>query len=1357
MRCSPTSGVYIVAGLVACLVVAAPALGQATMPPAPSFLTTAAANLGNGSWLLCAGRRCAVTDANNATREIKGIRKSVTAAAAVADGKVWLFAGTNVQEYDLASDKLGKKRTFRSLALPRKWRKADAAMRWGDAGVVVFSGGQWAAVNLSTHKAAGVASVDDWPAGWPAPLRGKLTAVLSVETPKSRFYTATAFVEFDASSSKFVGHERAPATPRDNPEAEPAPARAATGGGGGGSGGGADAGSSRKPMPSLGASALDLRGPKSTPLQQTDPSGLLSAGDEGIVSFWLRADWTDAHCSTLKRRDGAAWPQYKYIYTNGSVSKARLRVAIHCDRRRLLLEGNGITDRLLLQRDFSDGKPHHVILQTNKRGTTVRVDNQLMGEVPVTYGNVGRVSVFIGANAELDAPFIGVLAGVRVFTKGITAAQADTLKSLDDSALAASPHFAQIVGYMTAVGGRVSFRLKAPALDLAGRWARIQWVDAPQQRVRGDVVGQNDYVPRALVTMVWTTRCSRLAQLAAGVGGGDCNQRVLAILDAYQWAKQPKVRVFERVRGDKFQEVGGSGTLTVERSSNARFSTQVSLDGGRERLVRPDTPPQAEDFTSAWGGGGGVESFDTMSMGFHAKNLDLRFVTSTSTQPPVLAMLPDQIGKRWRKLGGGLAAPFGVYADSSSVSCAGGKTTKVVDKTEELLDEMNNTWGSTKSQETRIGANIGVSTPKGGGGAGFNASWGDSLGQNQGLKNIAHDLQTSKTQMIRQQARCAGHAFFLDPGRLELNDSFRHRVTQLRADLKAGRQDAVQRFVTEVGTHYANAVTFGGIAVLEVKMNQKAADIAKTLATQHGVQESSMWQFDAQASLSVGPVSGGVSGGHTSSKGSDSANAASNMQRLMNQNMTTVTRWETKGGIGGGNFESWTSGGTQVPIYVQLRPITELLAPPFFTDPAIIVDVRVAVDRELQRVLQRFPLANKTFLQSKLLPKVNWGDKCPNFDVDCKAGFSCRDNYGKQELNGQNRCLKPLHAAPDGQDCRHASECTTKRCGFNGKCGAAGNIGGPTPSPETPGCDNGFSLQGGWCRGREQSQMRPSSPPTCPTGFIFNGQSGCKRQGKGGSMYSTCPSGMRNMGTYCEHKNAGKAIGGFFTGKTGKTGCNRTTCPSGYTRSGCRCNAVTSLPRSSLRCSGGGAPQPSRTGNLTCMGRCPNGYSARGSNCVRTGEQRRPKCPQGFSLRGSRCIFAQAAPPKPAPPKPAAGKPATPTRHAPGALNLDAHADLRVSARVGGRAIAGQWRCVRGIDTPVRLAGGHVECAAADGRSCMWGRCRGGRLSGVVSVPNARRPLTCGPDHKRLYRTTGYGQAGHWCAKACRALGCSGR
>ncbi len=82
------------------------------------------------------------------------------------------------------------------------------------------------------------------------------------------------------------------------------------------------------------------------------------------------------------------------------------------------------------------------------------------------------------------------------------------------------------------------------------------------------------------------------------------------------------------------------------------------------------------------------------------------------------------------------------------------------------------------------------------------------------------------------------------------------------------------------------------------------------------------------------------------------------------------------------------------------------------------------------------------------------------------------------------------------------------------------------------------------------------------------------------------------------------------------------------------------------------------------------------------------------------------------------------------------------------------WQCLPGIATPVQFANGDVQCAARDGRNCLWGECPSTNAAATPWVaPPKLKPLACGADHKAKYGFDGYSKADHWCHQACTAMG----
>lgn len=86
------------------------------------------------------------------------------------------------------------------------------------------------------------------------------------------------------------------------------------------------------------------------------------------------------------------------------------------------------------------------------------------------------------------------------------------------------------------------------------------------------------------------------------------------------------------------------------------------------------------------------------------------------------------------------------------------------------------------------------------------------------------------------------------------------------------------------------------------------------------------------------------------------------------------------------------------------------------------------------------------------------------------------------------------------------------------------------------------------------------------------------------------------------------------------------------------------------------------------------------------------------------------------------------------------------------------WRCMPGIKTPIRLWDGNIQCAAGNGRDCLWDSCPGTNKEPALwkGAKGPLQPLACGDDHKAKYGGSGYETPDHWCLNGCKSvLGCT--
>ena len=188
-----------------------------------------------------------------------------------------------------------------------------------------------------------------------------------------------------------------------------------------------------------------------------------------------------------------------------------------------------------------------------------------------------------------------------------------------------------------------------------------------------------------------------------------------------------------------------------------------------------------------------------------------------------------------------------------------------------------------------------------------------------------HELSIGTSQV-------ALYALVLNKAHMTLDSDFQRRLAYLAAFPTEPNFDA---FVRTYGTHYASAVIYGGMGVLELQYDGTEAG--------SGFENSETKGVNAQASLK------GISAGFSFEQ---TKGVAENFAKEMS------AQYENFFWVGGAHVgatrESWGVGvDGVVPIFVDLRPIEELLLPPFTSDPAISFSVRHKLKDAVQRYLDR--------------------------------------------------------------------------------------------------------------------------------------------------------------------------------------------------------------------------------------------------------------------------------------------------------------------------------------------------------------------------------------------------------------------
>lgn len=762
-----------------------------------------------------------------------------------------------------------------------------------------------------------------------------------------------------------------------------------------------------------------------TSQQLSDGKNVLELGTELTIGVWLRADWDDRHCDTLDELDVSNSPAGMTIYDNGTATTTRLRVGVLCDRQTITVRSGKKADKVRLPVGLDDGQPHHLLLRFDDDGVHVMVDGAGDTMLPVTPTPAGPVPVTVGNDATGKSPFIGLIGGLVVLDgthapESMTSVAPVPVEEWTDLDLVSS-----VILRMN--GTPDAGQLALAGLSPLGRWVGSAHRHEPQEEIQSKVEGIVEYAPRLTHTVLWTDGCSELAKRADGYDARDCGVPVLAMLVSALWG-DTEVRLFQRVGADAYERIGGPGGFQLERDANG--GTRLVTDAG-VILTRPRPEKQQLPFSDTMGGAGGEANYEWLNYAFDLTRLDPRFPSRSPRGAPVFGMLPRMVGHNYTQVGK-IVVPYGVRLGNQQAACYGESFAREMTTSEEVVEELSKLY-STESQRTESDSKEAAYGVYNFHRSDFEAT---NWSKNSGLEEKLSKLRGKETSEFRQQIRCVDYEFFLAPAEAELHDSFQRRVETLRKAQKSSRAGLADALVRDVGTHYANSITYGALASLEVEMSGTSAALVDELARRSGSSNGDSVGWDMGGGVSISGNIKGVNFNHKAqlekSKAESnrrvSESTVSLVERELKSEKVTSTNWTTVGGTGAGTHEGWTSQGVLVPIHMQLRPISELLSPPYFTDPDVIFSVRRDVELAIERRLGSARAAPMTLAVHEW-DYEDWGDSCPHLDLSCdwSKGHRCRDAKGGQKLGAEadpQFCLLELGSVEENSQCRDTSECT---------------------------------------------------------------------------------------------------------------------------------------------------------------------------------------------------------------------------------------------------------------------------------------------------------------------------------------------
>jgi hypothetical protein len=251
---------------------------------------------------------------------------------------------------------------------------------------------------------------------------------------------------------------------------------------------------------------------------------------------------------------------------------------------------------------------------------------------------------------------------------------------------------------------------------------------------------------------------------------------------------------------------------------------------------------------------------------------------------------------------------------------------------------------------------------------------------------------SSQSMMAMGTSRQYTHAFVLDKPNNFLSADFTGKLLTLYNASDSQRAAAAADMVNLYGTHYANAIIYGGLGFVKERMD------AKTYGT--------MAEKAYTASLSAGDKS--MAGVEMTQSESTKRVAATT------SNYTSKT-WESRGGAGSFSANGWNVAmENAVPVYYDLRTIDELIEPVILSkvltglhDPKKAEAARNALKSAIENRFAQFPVPGNASrkpavyaLNIKGIACINGGDEGEKTPIDLFGNItlSVFDGSGTREV-----------------------------------------------------------------------------------------------------------------------------------------------------------------------------------------------------------------------------------------------------------------------------------------------------------------------------------------------------------------------
>lgn len=611
----------------------------------------------------------------------------------------------------------------------------------------------------------------------------------------------------------------------------------------------------------------------------------------------------------------------------GDTQFTEYAICISDDRNYLTLKNEQEFE--FVPHDFTEGKAYTLTVAVSETGSDISIDGVPAGTLPVTFGEPSTETLSIGSLDGSTGAFQGWLGRLRIWNRSEPGIFPETSENGADPVWQPgrpgfSAYFDNIVLHSVfKATDKLAFNVLPAVTDPVGDWivaaeSSIEFLHPATDHARA---------------------ANAPAYLASGKHGNYSSYKVLAITrdsatgglvvrtdadgSASIWQKGQdwtKPLHFARTGSSSYQS-GSEGVLT-KRATAASGSRIAHV--GRDGLVLDGSFPLARFFfeepageresgpdpwQSTFVNPEQIKNFFFSFSGFDIAHMDpVNLGDLTGVRAPVF-LRPGPDSTDYKSTGEGRFSPGALFF-KPLFTAESENTVEIVKTQASLHDKLSQS----------LGFNIGA---EGVGAFKFNKSWQE---KSEAVLDTEHQHGFGESHVLH-------YALVLDKTKMDLDPAFRDAV----AALAQGGEPALDALIRRFGTHYPFAATYGG---------KVHVDFRKSLTGRRQSRDR-----ESEIKAGVDAEIEGIKGGIDMSRGTGSGAGAAN------ENGIEVTDVQVVGGRGMGSLESLEIQDTVLPVYMDLRPISDLLSPVYFNDPLVTDTLRPLLAAKIKQYAAAAPFS----------------------------------------------------------------------------------------------------------------------------------------------------------------------------------------------------------------------------------------------------------------------------------------------------------------------------------------------------------------------------------------------------------------